>query len=352
MDLKTENERLFKENLALQVAPDALAIKAKKKGITTLQTNIKYQRRLGGHFQKIYGLEWAGDSKHLLSGAQDGKLLVWNAYSSYKTVVVPLRSQWLMACCYFNTDYTDPSNIFVASGGLDNTVTIHKLADETQDEEDNPIVAELLHHQGYISCLKVLPGNKKLLAASGDTTISLWDVENKTCQQVLSGHEGDVMGFSVKPNDDNILVSGSVDTSIRLWDLRAPSTPAFTYWTTHESDVNCVQWLRDGNSFITGSDDSRCALTDIRAQRVLNTYSSVKISGRCVTTLDVSLTGAYLFAGYDEREIRVWDVRTGQECQTSHLMNAHDTKVSCVRTSPDGYAVASAGWDALIKVWA
>lgn len=353
MDLKEQNNSLFQEIDALKGDPFALSITAKSKGITTLPTNIRHQRRLGGHFQKIYGLDWAGDSTHLLSGAQDGKLLVWNALSSYKTVVVPLRSQWLMACCYFNTDYTDPANILVASGGLDNTITIHKLADETQDDDDNQVLAELVHHEGYISCLKVLNGNKKLLCGSGDTTISVWDVESKTCTSILGAHEGDVMGFSVCPNDDNMLVSGSIDTSIRLWDLRSSGAgPAFTYWSTHEADVNCVQWLRDGTSFISGSDDSTCMLTDIRAQRVLNCYRSDRNVGRCVTTLDVSLTGAYLFAGYDEKEIKVWDVRTGEECQHSHLNHAHDTKVSCVKTSPDGFAVASAGWDSLIKVWA
>ncbi len=40
--------------------------------------NVKLANRrvLKGHFGKIYALHWSEDSKHLVSAAQDGKLLV------------------------------------------------------------------------------------------------------------------------------------------------------------------------------------------------------------------------------------------------------------------------------------
>ena len=36
----------------------------------------------------------------------------------------------------------------------------------------------------------------------------------------MQGHNGDVAALSLKPSDSNIFVTGSVDRTARLWDLR------------------------------------------------------------------------------------------------------------------------------------
>jgi guanine nucleotide-binding protein G(I)/G(S)/G(T) subunit beta-1 len=69
---------------------------------------------------KIYSLAWCNDSKRLVSGSQDGKLIVWNALTTEKLYTCSLTSQWVMSCAF------SPSGKFVASGGLDNMCTIYK----------------------------------------------------------------------------------------------------------------------------------------------------------------------------------------------------------------------------------
>lgn len=39
----------------------------------------RVRRTLKGHFGKVYAMHWSGDSQHLVSASQDGKLIVWNA---------------------------------------------------------------------------------------------------------------------------------------------------------------------------------------------------------------------------------------------------------------------------------
>ena len=41
----------------------------------------------------------------------------------------------------------------------------------------------------------------------------------------MAGHNGDVAALSLKPSDKNIFVTGSVDRTARLWDLRIPGKP-------------------------------------------------------------------------------------------------------------------------------
>lgn len=52
---------------------------------------------------------------------QDGKLIVWDAYTTNKIHAIPLRSSWVMTCAYA------PTGSYVACGGLDNLCSIYSL---------------------------------------------------------------------------------------------------------------------------------------------------------------------------------------------------------------------------------
>ena len=68
--------------------------------------DLKEQRHLRGHFGKIYAMHWAADSRSLVSASQDGKLIVWDAFTTNKTAAVPLRSSWVMTCAFAPSQVT------------------------------------------------------------------------------------------------------------------------------------------------------------------------------------------------------------------------------------------------------
>ena len=61
------------------------------------------------------------ERRNLVSASQDGKLIVWDSYSTNKVHAIPLRSSWVMTCAYA------PSGSFVACGGLDNICSIYRF---------------------------------------------------------------------------------------------------------------------------------------------------------------------------------------------------------------------------------
>ena len=71
---------------------------------------MRMRRTLRGHLAKIYAMHWASDSRNLVSASQDGKLIVWDSYSTNKVHAIPLRSSWVMTCAYA------PSGNYVACG--------------------------------------------------------------------------------------------------------------------------------------------------------------------------------------------------------------------------------------------
>jgi len=284
-------------------------------------------------------MNWASDSRHLVSASQDGKLIIWNGFTTNKVDAIPLRSSWVMTCAY------SPSGNYVACGGLDNLCSVYKLANKDAAGVAQKTYAELAHHEGYLSCCRFIRDDE-IVTSSGDSTCILWDVEQKSPKAIFSDHTGDVMSVSIFDSND-VFVSGSCDSTAKVWDHRQAKACVKTF-TGHESDINSVQFFPDGHSFGTGSDDSSCRLFDIRAYSQLNKYCDDKIL--CgITSVSFSRSGKLLFAGYDDYNCYVWDTLSGRLVDQ---LIGHDNRVSCLGVTEDGKALATGSWDTLLKIWA
>jgi len=298
---------------------------------------MRPRRALRGHLAKIYAMHWAADRRHLVSASQDGKLIVWDAYTTNKVHAIPLRSSWVMTCAY------SPSGNFVACGGLDNICSIYSL-NSTKDGTNARGARELSAHSGYLSCCRFI-NDRQIVTSSGDMTCMLWDIEAGVRVVEFSDHTGDVMSLSLAQNQ-NVFVSGACDATAKLWDIR--SGRATQTFTGHESDINAVTFFPNGDAFATGSDDASCRLFDIRADRELNTFTHDNIL--CgITSVAFSISGRILFGGYDDWTCNVWDTLKGERVG---VLTGHENRVSCLGVSTDGMALCTGSWDSTLRVWA
>lgn len=160
---------------------------------------MRPRRALRGHLAKIYAMHWAADRRHLVSASQDGKLIVWDAYTTNKVHAIPLRSSWVMTCAY------SPSGNFVACGGLDNICSIYNL--NSKDGTNVKGARELSAHSGYLSCCRFI-NDRQIVTSSGDMTCMLWDIEAGVRVVEFSDHTGDVMRFV---SCRLIILLGSID---------------------------------------------------------------------------------------------------------------------------------------------
>jgi len=298
----------------------------------------RVQRILRGHFGKVYSMQWGGDSRQLVSASQDGRLIIWNGWTANKVQAIPLRSSWVMTCAHEQT--TDG---MVACGGLDNICSIYKVGGE-QAISLAEAFRELQAHDGYLSCCR-FNGPGEILTASGDSTCIQWDVETGAKKACFLDHNGDVMSLAINPHSPHLFSSGSVDASVKVWDTRVGQS--LLSFSGHESDVNSVSYFPDGNAIGSGSDDSSCKLFDLRACREISSYTNDSIV--CgVTTLDFSLSGRIMFAGYDDSSCLGWDVT--MKDRPLILNDLHEKRVSCLQVNPEGSALCTGSWDELLRI--
>lgn len=322
----------------VQAARDTNMVDATKDVPDSQRVMLKAKRILKGHFAKIYAMHWSEDKRHLVSASQDGKLIVWNAYTTNKLYAIPLRSSWVMTCAY------SPNGNLVACGGLDNICSVYNLK-----QKDVPIRVqrELAAHTGYLSCCRFLD-DRTLITSSGDMSCMMWDIETGSLVSRFDDHTGDVMAVSISSETNpSIFVSGACDATAKLWDIRMDGSSCVKTFTGHDSDINAIQFFPNNQAFGTGSDDATCRLFDIRSYSELKEYSwKSTLCG--ITSVAFSSSGRYLFAGYDDFNTYVWDTLKGKLLQ--QLMG-HDNRVSCLGVTNDGLALCTGSWDSFLKIW-
>eukprot|EP01083_Nonionella_stella_P050319 133848_1 len=99
-----------------------------------------------------------------------------------------------------------PSYEYIASGGLDNTVSIFKTsngADQSQQGgsrfRSKDLYRELEKHDGYLSCARFID-KQAIISASGDGTCILWEVEHRKAEKIFVHHTGDAISLELNRN--------------------------------------------------------------------------------------------------------------------------------------------------------
>ncbi|PWA57632.1 transducin/WD40 repeat-like superfamily protein [Artemisia annua] len=172
----------------------------------------------------------------------------------------------------------------------------------TAENAEKARVSEWLAHDNAIFDLCWIKDDTNVLTACGDHSIRVWDTQEKKCIATLTGHTGSVKSISVHPSNNDVIVSGSRDGSVALWDLRG-------YKSEKASSLNVAT--------VQGA----------------HTFSNKKMRGRLGKAASMSVTSVLYLkdevsiatAGAADSVVKFWDTRN---------LKAPITQ-ACSRNNPD-----------------
>nr|MDZ8059445.1 ribosome assembly protein 4 [Nostoc sp. EkiNYC01] len=124
----------------------------------------------------------------------------------------------------------------------------------------------LTGHSSAVISVVFSPDGKTLASGSLDKTIKLWDVSTGKAIKTLTGHSSSVLGVVFSP-DGKTLASGSSDKTIKLWDVSTGK--AIKTLTGHSSTVYSVVFSPDGKTLASGSDDKTVILWNLDLNSLL-----------------------------------------------------------------------------------
>ncbi|MBQ2396304.1 MAG: WD40 repeat domain-containing protein, partial [Bacteroidales bacterium] len=108
----------------------------------------------------------------------------------------------------------------------------------------------LTGHTHYVESASYSPDGTKIVSASGDNTIKIWDANTGSCLQTLTGHTSLVYSASYSP-DGTKIVSASADDNIKIWD--ANTGTCLKTLTGHTDWVESASYSPDGTKIVSAS---------------------------------------------------------------------------------------------------
>jgi WD40 repeat protein/energy-coupling factor transporter ATP-binding protein EcfA2 len=121
------------------------------------------------------------------------------------------------------------------------------------DAETGVLQDSLVGHTDLVLDLAFNATGTELASASGDGTVLIWDLAQRTreARVVLQGHENWVWSVSFS-RDGNQIASSSSDQTVRIWDAR--SGESLREIPLPETQANVLEFGQSNNLFIAGLD--------------------------------------------------------------------------------------------------
>ena len=186
-------------------------------------------------------------------------------------------------------------------------------------------------------------GRLMFLDTGGEDEIQIWDAQQWQLLGTLPAHGNPFLS----PDGRTLAVYNFEDGGVRLWDIETASL-LFTLEGSNRSSN--ISFSPDGLSLATISEDETVRIWSTATGERLHDlpFESVVYSLAFNPNPPEDMPAYWLAAGYQSGRIDLWDIGSRQLLQT---LDAHAETVSHLTFSPDGYRLASVGWDGSVRTW-
>jgi WD40 repeat protein len=166
----------------------------------------KLLRELAAPGSDIRAISFSPDGARMAAAGRSGTLRIWDTNSGQQMSDVKISSRRICALAY------SPDGKYLAAAGQQRIVRL-------LDAMSGKPVADLPERSGEVLTL-CFCGPDVLASGGSGNEIHLWDIASRQERSVLAGHTGSITTLVFNPSLQT-LISGSFDTTVRVWDVKS-----------------------------------------------------------------------------------------------------------------------------------
>ena len=287
----------------------------------------KLLKVLKGHDGGVWALKYLGNT--LVSGSTDRTVRIWNIKTGKCTHVFKGHTSTVRCLDILQPakigindngeDIVFPEVPLLVTGSRDRNLHVWKLpiageedekAEESESTSDlsydsneleNPYLISVLY--GHTQSVRSVSGYGNIvISGSYDTTVRVWDLlDNGNCKHILMGHTDRIYSTALNFNS-KICYSGSMDSSIKIWDI----------------EKGLLLSSLQGHSSLVGllelSDDylvSAAADSTLRVWNAETGENQYKLEGHSGAITCFQHDSHRIVSG-SEKMLKLWDIKTGK----------------------------------------
>ena len=274
---------------------------------------------LGAHRGEVTGLFYHPNNQQVISTGADGLAKVWQL-----PIVPPTEIAGEEQIVDIATVSTD-GQLVATAGKLNDrpTIVVRKV-------EDGSVVATLLGHEAPITSLTFNSNHTRLVSASEDKTVRVWDITDAKFPELLKygGHEAAVRAVAF--SDTATVLSAGADKKIHHWNL---------------ADGKLVRAIEGHTGDIHALAVNATTLSSASTDGTIRIWN--KSNGQAVRTIEHSSPVKHLAASGDNtklaswgdnKQLKLWQVADGELLYT---LDAAATDLTSLAFSPNSQQLAA-----------
>ena len=206
---------------------------------------------LEGHGGRLVDLEFSPDGRHLASSAEDFTVRIWRISNSRQVKNI---DEGMSSVNDISYSPDGESIAWVEENGM------LRVWDLTTD-----LITLAIPKSQPARSVAFSPDGESIAVGYADGIINIWNISRGNLSSTLTGHLQSISGLAFS-SDGTWLVSGSHDTTLRLWQSQGNRGSAYIIKYVlegHSSPVNCVSFSPNSLIIASCSDDNNIYLWTI-----------------------------------------------------------------------------------------
>jgi len=207
-------------------------------------------------------------------------------------------------------------------------------------------------HEGWVTSLCTSAENPDmLLSGSRDKSIMIWHLTREseqnygTPKKSLHGHSHFISDLAIS-SDGQFALSGSWDSTLRLWDLNFGTTTR--RFVGHTKDVLSVAFSADNRQIVSASRDKTIKLWNTLGECKYTIEEQGHTEWASTVRFSPNTSNPMIISGGWDKLVKVWNLGN---CKLRTNLPGHSGYINTVTVSPDGSLCASGGKDGTVRLW-
>uniref|UniRef100_A0A6M2DJP4 Putative histone H3 lys4 methyltransferase complex and rna cleavage factor ii complex n=1 Tax=Xenopsylla cheopis TaxID=163159 RepID=A0A6M2DJP4_XENCH len=278
---------------------------------------------------KINSIDFSSSGETLISCSEDDQIVIYDCEKGTQMRTVNSKK--------YGVDlihFTHAKNTAIhSSTKVDDTIRYLSL-------HDNKYIRYFQGHTKKVVSLCLSPIEDTFLSGSLDKSLRLWDLRSPNCQGLMHLAGRPVAAFDP---EGLVFAAGVNSESIKLYDLRSfDKGPFVTFKLNHERECDWtgLKFSRDGKTILISTNGSMIRLIDAFHGTPLQTFTGHLNNKGIPIEASYSPDSQFIFSGSTDGRVHVWNADTGYKVCV--LNGDHPAPIQCVKFNPKFMMLASA----------